>query len=104
MSFSENIPSISSKKAIVHAIDDVDRISQLPNDLLLKILSELSTEEVIRTSILSKRWRDAWKKISTIFFDMRNVITINGIVLPKLLDRAAKLITEVRYNFINIIF
>lgn len=89
---------------MVHAIDSDDRISKLSNDLLLKILSKLSTEEAIRTSVLSKRWEDAWKEISIIFFDMRKVITINGIVLPQLLDRAARLITKVLfYFFLNII-
>ncbi|OMO66546.1 hypothetical protein CCACVL1_21095 [Corchorus capsularis] len=46
-----------------------DGISSLPDDILLDILSFLTTKEVIRTSILSKRWQNLWISISKFHFD-----------------------------------
>ncbi|KAG7652157.1 putative F-box domain, leucine-rich repeat domain superfamily, F-box-like domain superfamily [Arabidopsis thaliana] len=93
MSLLQNASSISSNKRI--SIDAIDNVNQLPDDMLSKILSELSTEEAIKTCVLSKQWGDTWKQVSNLCFDMRKTITINGIVLPQLLDRAANQITEV---------
>lgn len=41
----------------------MDRISQLSDDLILKILSFPITEVAITTSLLSKRWRNVWKHV-----------------------------------------
>ncbi|KAL7591885.1 hypothetical protein Lser_V15G31894 [Lactuca serriola] len=50
--------------------DGVDMISDLPDPILHLILSSLpTTEEVIRTSILSTRWRYLWTLISSIDID-----------------------------------
>ncbi|CAE5964573.1 unnamed protein product [Arabidopsis arenosa] len=99
MSLLQNESSIlSNQRVSIDAIDNADQICKLPNDMLLKILSELSTEEAIKTCVLSKRWMDTWKEMSNLCFDMRKTITINGIVLPQLLDRAAQLMTQVINN------
>ena len=101
MSLLQNASSISSNKRI--SIDAIDNVNQLPDDMLSKILSELSTEEAIKTCVLSKQWGDTWKQVSNLCFDMRKTITINGIVLPQLLDRAANQITEFFFFFLSII-
>lgn len=46
-----------------------DRLSVLPDDLLLRILSPLRTEDAIYTSFLSKRWRYLCKMVPNLKFD-----------------------------------
>ncbi|KAL4590304.1 hypothetical protein LXL04_003232 [Taraxacum kok-saghyz] len=54
------------RKASKHE-DGADLISNLPDHILLLILSGLpSTEEIIRTSILSRRWRYLWTSIPSL--------------------------------------
>ncbi|XP_058089745.1 F-box/LRR-repeat protein At3g26922-like isoform X1 [Magnolia sinica] len=46
-----------------------DWISELPDSLLLHILSFLHMEDVLRTSFLSRRWRYVWTSITTMDFN-----------------------------------
>lgn len=48
----------------------MDMISKLPEDLLLRILSELPTaKDVVATMVLSKRWQPLWKSVPKLVFD-----------------------------------
>ncbi|KAM6556076.1 hypothetical protein CsatB_003095 [Cannabis sativa] len=47
---------------------DDDKISKLPDALITHILSFLPTEEVVRTCILSKRWKFIWYSVPTLLF------------------------------------
>ncbi|KAL5547107.1 hypothetical protein UlMin_006794 [Ulmus minor] len=46
----------------------IDLISSLPHSIILHILSLLPTAEVIRTSLISKRWRHLWESVPALEF------------------------------------
>ncbi|CAA7062492.1 unnamed protein product [Microthlaspi erraticum] len=46
-----------------------DRISHLPDDLLVRILSLIPVRNAMSTSLLSKRWKSVWKMMPTLVYD-----------------------------------
>ncbi|XP_059312813.1 putative F-box protein At1g49610 isoform X1 [Lycium ferocissimum] len=48
----------------------MDRLSELPEWILLHILSFLTMKDVVRTAILSKRWRHLWTIIQELDFSL----------------------------------
>uniref|UniRef100_A0A803Q0E4 F-box domain-containing protein n=1 Tax=Cannabis sativa TaxID=3483 RepID=A0A803Q0E4_CANSA len=59
-----------SSSTMVDGNDGEDRISKLPNSVIVHILSFLKTENVVPTCVLSKRWKFIWYSVPTIFFSM----------------------------------
>ncbi|MED6196821.1 hypothetical protein PIB30_050902 [Stylosanthes scabra] len=43
-----------------------DRLSDLPDCILIHIMSFLTTKDVVCTSILSRRWKDLWKHVPSL--------------------------------------
>ncbi|XP_040365642.1 F-box/FBD/LRR-repeat protein At1g13570 isoform X2 [Rosa chinensis] len=56
---------------------ELDRISNLPSDVIVKILSCLTLKEAVRTSVLSSRWRNRWAMLSGLIFDEKCFSTEN---------------------------
>lgn len=56
-----------------------DFISDLPDPILHVIISHLSIDEVLRTSILSKRWINLWKNVSHFDFDCTRMVRLEKI-------------------------
>ncbi|KAF8099868.1 hypothetical protein N665_0236s0029 [Sinapis alba] len=48
----------------------MDRISLLPEDLILKILSSLPTKVAVTTCLLSKRWCCLWKHVPKLLYNI----------------------------------
>lgn len=64
----------SGEKLRKRDVVSVDRISALPEPLILQILSLLPTNLVIATSVLSKQWRYIWKMVSVLQFEFKGDI------------------------------
>ncbi|TVU37881.1 hypothetical protein EJB05_11224, partial [Eragrostis curvula] len=70
--------------------DGVDRISGLPDDLLLLVLSRFrSARDAARTSVLSSRWSDLWRRLPELYFRERISpsaveATLAKVAVPKL--------------------
>ncbi|PRQ22310.1 putative F-box domain, FBD domain, leucine-rich repeat domain, L domain-containing protein [Rosa chinensis] len=56
---------------------ELDRISNLPSDVIVKILSCLTLKDAVRTSVFSSRWRDKWAMLSGLVFDEKCFSTEN---------------------------
>ncbi|TVU09781.1 hypothetical protein EJB05_43276, partial [Eragrostis curvula] len=57
------------KKPINRKGNEVDRLSQLPKDILLAILDQLDTRDAARTGILARRWQQLPAKVSRLWID-----------------------------------
>ncbi|KAM7264500.1 hypothetical protein ACFE04_002183 [Oxalis oulophora] len=57
----------------------VDRISELPDDIIAKIMSCLTLKQAAATSVISTRWRYLWKHLYSGFFDFDGTTIIQDL-------------------------
>ncbi|XP_071695730.1 putative F-box/LRR-repeat protein At4g15060 [Rutidosis leptorrhynchoides] len=55
---------VSSHDGKISKVEVLDRLSNLSDDLIHKILSFISLKQAVETSVLSSRWRFIWKSMS----------------------------------------
>ncbi|CAA0392737.1 unnamed protein product [Arabidopsis thaliana] len=56
----------------------MDKTSQLPDELLVKVLSFLPTKDAVRTSLLSMRWKSLWMWLPKLEYDFRHYSVSEG--------------------------
>ncbi|XP_004501663.1 putative F-box/FBD/LRR-repeat protein At1g78760 [Cicer arietinum] len=57
-----------AKKVKLNEIENEDRLSDLPDCIILHILSFIKTKQAVQTCVLSSRWKDLWKLIPVLIF------------------------------------
>ncbi|XP_049344889.1 LOW QUALITY PROTEIN: putative F-box/LRR-repeat protein At5g02930 [Solanum verrucosum] len=77
---SSNLRISLLEKREVGVTKALDRISKLPDSLLVRILSVLPTQEAFTTSILSKRWRYVWPYVDSFNFTRKNYLKTKDFV------------------------
>ncbi|ESR49301.1 hypothetical protein CICLE_v10033929mg [Citrus x clementina] len=70
------------RNQVFEGTKDEDFISELPDDILFRIISPLPYETLVQTRTLSKRWRELWKRAP----DFCGTIDGIPIVITSLLD------------------
>ncbi|KAH6808720.1 hypothetical protein C2S51_026503 [Perilla frutescens var. frutescens] len=85
---SESFDSADCKMKMLKSGDTQDRLSELPDSLILKILSSLEMRDVVRTTFLSKRWNDLWTTIPSLCFSNDDVSHDNQEEIQNFINRA----------------
>ncbi|KAK8507352.1 hypothetical protein V6N12_072619 [Hibiscus sabdariffa] len=57
-----------SRRSGMKSVEDLDKISSLPDHILCHILSLLPTKDAVRTSVISPRWRYLFSSMPTLEF------------------------------------
>ncbi|KAJ0669124.1 putative F-box domain-containing protein [Helianthus annuus] len=70
-----------------------DRHCMLPREILARILSLMPTKYVVRTSILSKRWRYNWTLLTNFDFDDAHERLFDANIFTEFVDRVFKFCT-----------
>ncbi|XP_022754187.1 F-box/LRR-repeat protein At3g58900-like [Durio zibethinus] len=98
-------PEDSTTQDIAHECQHLmaDRISSLPDEILVHILGFLLMKDAVATSVLSRGWRNLWKSLTTFKFDPvnklgvynRDIITLKSRVKQSRMQSYANWVNEV---------
>ncbi|CAH2061361.1 unnamed protein product [Thlaspi arvense] len=93
--------SRSQKRQRKYEEESSDRISELPEALIIQILSLLPTKSAMATSVLSKQWQFLWKMMPVLKFDYCDHIakTFPENVCKSLLSHKAPILESLHLNF-----
>uniref|UniRef100_A0A0D3E1F8 FBD domain-containing protein n=2 Tax=Brassica TaxID=3705 RepID=A0A0D3E1F8_BRAOL len=81
---------------------NADRISELPEALLVHILSLLpTTKHVIVTSVLSKGWRSLWKMVPRLVFASPNQKYEDNVISTSLVSHEAPVLESLRLRLVR---
>ncbi|TKY60857.1 putative F-box/FBD/LRR-repeat protein [Spatholobus suberectus] len=70
--------------------EERDRLSDLPDYVLLHVMNFMDTRYAVQTCVLSKRWKDLWKSLTTLSFSyvcFINIASFNKFVSRVVSDR-----------------
>ncbi|WVZ26294.1 hypothetical protein V8G54_004838, partial [Vigna mungo] len=65
--------------------EEKDRLSDLPDAVLQHIMNFMNTRDVVRTCVLSKRWNNLWKHVTTLSFSSLGKVLFYNKFVPKFL-------------------
>ncbi|KAH6756227.1 hypothetical protein C2S53_004326 [Perilla frutescens var. hirtella] len=82
--------------------DTLDRLSELPDALILKILSCLEMRDVFQTTLLSKRWKYLWVTLPFLYFNDEFTTDVNEI--RNFINRALMLWNGTEFRKFKLIF
>ncbi|KAL9421967.1 hypothetical protein AB3S75_034272 [Citrus x aurantiifolia] len=91
---------LPEENQVFEGTKDEDFISELPDDILFRIISSLPCETLVQTRTLSKRWRELWKRASDFFGTIDGIpIVITSLLDPFYRQSAAHNHREVQLHF-----
>ncbi|KAG5133903.1 hypothetical protein JHK82_025091 [Glycine max] len=65
---------VKMKEGLNLSKDDRDKISELPDNILLHMMNFMDTREAVQTCVLSNRWNNLWKRLTEYMFaDVENL-------------------------------
>jgi hypothetical protein len=69
------------------------RLSSLPDDIIHKILSTVSMKDVVKTSVLSSRWRYIWTSMPYLNFSTKEFPTWHNRVTGEFFPEFTRFVT-----------
>ncbi|XP_004501665.1 F-box protein At4g22280-like [Cicer arietinum] len=79
----------TTKRVTIRECQNKDNISDLPDCIILHILSFLNAKDAVRTCILSSRWKDLWKSLLSLTLHSSHFRTIK--IFNKFVSRVLSL-------------